>query len=252
MSKQRLINTRFWDDNYTANLDPIEKLLFLYFLTNTSTNICGIYEIPVKKMATETGIDKEMVLKILERLKKDGKVFYHNGWIGLKNFLKHQNQNSPTVKKGIEREIMALPKDILNKMIGYGYPMDTLSHLNLNLNLNPNLTLTKLKPNLLGPLSGKKPLKFNPLGEEILKSFEGVDPKNKTYYGNKTQRSACDFLLVEYGLDRVLQVIAVLPQINQRKLYVRQITSPFELKENWVKVGNALKQENQDYKVAFV
>ena len=37
MAKTRIINTRFWIDDYTSNLDPIEKLLFLYFLTNTAT-----------------------------------------------------------------------------------------------------------------------------------------------------------------------------------------------------------------------
>ena len=67
MAKNRLIDTIFWEDNYTANLDPIEKLLFLYFLTNSSTSICGIYQVTLKKIAVETGIDREMVEKILKR-----------------------------------------------------------------------------------------------------------------------------------------------------------------------------------------
>lgn len=86
---------------------------------------------------------------------------------------------------------------------------------------------------------------FNPLGAEILKAFEAIDPKNKTYYANKTQRSACDFLLAEYGLEKTKSAIAILPQINQRKLYIRQITTPYELKENWVKIGNALRQSKE-------
>lgn len=139
MSKQRMINTRFWDDDYTSNLDPIEKLLFLYFLTNTSTSICGIYEIPLKKIANETGIDKEMVEKILQRFKKDGKFFYQNGWLCIRNFVKHQNQRSPKVQKGIEIELKAIPKDILEIFIGYGYGIDTQSHLNLNSNPNSNI-----------------------------------------------------------------------------------------------------------------
>jgi hypothetical protein len=147
MSKTRMINTRFWDDDYASNLDPIEKLLFLYFLTNTSTNISGIYEIPIKKIAVETGIDKEMVLKVLARFTRDGKIFYHNGWVGIKNFIKHQNQRSPHVQKGIEAELSNISKDILENMVRYGYPMDTLSHLNLNLNLNSNLN-TNLNTNL--------------------------------------------------------------------------------------------------------
>ena len=88
--------------------------------------------------------------------------------------------------------------------------------------------------------------KYNPLGGSVLKSFEEIDPKNKTYYNNKTQRSACDFLIEEYGLDKVLQAIKILPQINTKKLYIKQITTPYELKENWIKIGNALKQQKND------
>lgn len=88
---------------------------------------------------------------------------------------------------------------------------------------------------------------------EILKEFETIDPKNKTYYGNKTQRSACEFLLKEYGLERTLKAIKMLPVINQQKLYIRQITTPYELKENWVKIGNAIKVQKDTKKsnVAF-
>ena len=79
MAKQRYINTKMWRDNYFENLDPIEKLLFIYFLTNPDTNISGIYEIQLKIIASDTGIDKEMLLKILKRFHKDQKVYYKNG-----------------------------------------------------------------------------------------------------------------------------------------------------------------------------
>ena len=62
-----MINTRFWIDDYISHLDPTEKLMFLYFLTNPLTDICGVYEIPLKNIALDTGIDKEMVEKIIKR-----------------------------------------------------------------------------------------------------------------------------------------------------------------------------------------
>lgn len=83
---------------------------------------------------------------------------------------------------------------------------------------------------------------FNPLGSEIIKSFEDVDPKNKTYYGNKTQRASCDFLLEEYGLEQVLKVIKLLPKTN-RTPYFPKINSPNDLKERWVKLSDQLIQE---------
>lgn len=140
MAKIRVINTRFWIDDYTSNLDPIEKLVFLYFLTNPMTDICGIYEIPLKIIAVETGIDREMVLKILGRFERDDKIFYENGWVAIKNFKKHQTLN-PKVIIGIENGLSKAPKSLLGKLcIDY----NSLSHLNSN--LNPNLN-SNLNPN---------------------------------------------------------------------------------------------------------
>ena len=140
-----MVNTRFWDDNYISNLDPIEKLLFLYFLTNTSTNICGVYEIPLKKIANETGIDKEMVEKIIKRFSKEKKIYYQDGWVVIKNFIKHQNTKNPKIAKGIEIELDNAPEHI--RQIAYVYPMDTLSHSNSNSNSNLNTNSnTKREP----------------------------------------------------------------------------------------------------------
>jgi len=47
MSTQRYISTSFWDDPWITSLDPSEKLLYLYLMTNTSTNISGVYKLSV-------------------------------------------------------------------------------------------------------------------------------------------------------------------------------------------------------------
>lgn len=141
MAKTRMVNTRFWDDNYISNLDPIEKLLFLYFLTNTSTNICGVYEIPLKKVANETGLDKEMVEKIIKRFSKEKKIFYQDGWVVIQNFIKHQNTKNPKIAKGIEIELDNAPEHI--RKIAYVYPMDNLSHSNSNSNSNTNSNIKR-------------------------------------------------------------------------------------------------------------
>jgi len=239
-----MVNTKFWTDNYISYLDPIEKLLFLYFLTNPATNISGTYELPLKNIALDTGLDKEMVEKILNRFSKEHKIFYYQGWVHIVNFVKHQNQGSPKVKKGIEVEQMAIPQHIKDYIDTLSKGTDTLSHPNTNSNTN----LTKLNT---GAPRTKKGV-FTPLGAEVLREFaDSVDPKNKTYYANTTQRGACDFLVAEYGLDKVLAAVKMLPAINQQKLYLRQITTPYELKENWMKIKNALIQ-NQPKKVKII
>lgn len=94
MSKLRSVNTHFWADNYIIDCDPIEKLLFLYLITNNNTNMLGIYELHVRKIAFDTGIDKDMVLKIFDRFHTDGKASYIDGYVCLHNFTKHQSYNS--------------------------------------------------------------------------------------------------------------------------------------------------------------
>jgi hypothetical protein len=89
--------------------------------------------------------------------------------------------------------------------------------------------------------------KFNPLGSEIIKAFEEVDPKNKTYYGNTTQRGACDYLLETYGLEEVLKRISVLPKTNKIP-YFPKINSPNDLKEKWVKLQDAVEAKRAEIK----
>jgi len=85
-------------------------------------------------MAIETGIDKEMIEKILRRFEDEKKVIYQNNWVGVKNFIKHQSLN-PKVERGIEICIGKAPKEILDRLcIAY----DSLSHTNTNTNTNSN------------------------------------------------------------------------------------------------------------------
>ena len=113
MSKKRYVDTKFWDDNYIIEKDPIEKLLFLYLLTNTLTNIIGIYEISIRRIAFDTGIDKDMVINILERFEKNNKIKYENGWIVIRNFIKYQ-QDNPKIRAGISYELKKVPQSLLD------------------------------------------------------------------------------------------------------------------------------------------
>lgn len=80
---------------------------------------------------------------------------------------------------------------------------------------------------------------------EVIKLFEEVDPKNKTYYGNKTQRGACLFLLGEYGLDEIKKRIEVLPRTNSMP-YFPNITTPCQLRDKWVILDNQIKRHKAE------
>jgi hypothetical protein len=165
MSKKRMIDTRFWDDEYIGELSPIEKLLFIYLISNTLTDISGVYEISVKRMVFDTGIERDAVLKTLEKFEKAGNIFYRDGWIFTQNFIKHQTQ-SPKILTGIKNSLMNCPdwikekvsiryptlsKPYQNPIEGYQYPSN---NLNSNSNLETNShTHTNLNTNRLPAVS---------------------------------------------------------------------------------------------------
>lgn len=133
--KHRIVNDSFWTDSYVEELDPSEKLVFLYMLTNPLCNICGIYEIRSKRIAYETGFDKEVIERILERFVRDRRIMRVDDWVVLVNFAKNQTPN-PKVLVGMQRIIDSLPSKV-KAMKGF----DRLSHFTLlNLTLL-NLTL---------------------------------------------------------------------------------------------------------------
>lgn len=165
INKRRYINTKFWNDTYVSDLDPIEKLLFIYFLTNEHTNISGIYEVPIKVVALETGIDKTMIEKILPRL--GAKVVYVGGMVVVKNFLKHQETKSDQTIKGIlncwEEIGIEKVKNLVDKglydIIGgsiegaYRGHIGVSKYLDSNLDLDSNINTTEI---LSTKVSGSK------------------------------------------------------------------------------------------------
>ena len=82
--------------------------------------------------------------------------------------------------------------------------------------------------------------KYTAQGAEIIKAFEKIDPKNKSYYANKTQREACEFLLKEYGMEEILKRIKAIPETNKLEYFPR-IFTPYDLKEKWGKLNTAVE-----------
>ena len=106
MSIYRLVHIDFWQDHFVLNLSSAEKGFYLYLLTNTKTSACGAYELPIKIIEFETGLNKNKVIELLKSFISYGKIAYNfdKNEILILNWLKYNNFNSPKTKTCIEKE----------------------------------------------------------------------------------------------------------------------------------------------------
>lgn len=69
MATFRTVNTAFWETPQVVdNFSPADRYIYLYCLTNPHTNLCGCYEISIRQIAAETGLDRDFVQNSLDRL----------------------------------------------------------------------------------------------------------------------------------------------------------------------------------------
>jgi hypothetical protein len=129
MATQRYISTSFWDDAWVQSIDPSEKLLYLYLMTNPLTNIAGIYKITLKRIHDDTGFSVDMIGKILARFERSKKVCRLDEYIIIPKWPKHQKwKEKKTINTGIQKIILELPNSIRSKAkeVGYLYPIDSV------------------------------------------------------------------------------------------------------------------------------
>lgn len=228
MSKQRMVSTKFWSDNWVVDeLNPLDRYLFLYLLTNEHTNVGGIYEMSLRTMSNETGLEKEELLRMLKRL--ESRVIFESGWVVFRKAIQHQNIGSPKIKAAIAQTLKLLPPalleyvlvpsdfgDLLKREYGidmvsipYDYPMGTVSHSNSNsnLNINSNSNVAKATNRALGSANNEMEPKTRSADiDAMFERWQSV--VGFAINGNKEKnRSACSKLLKTHGPDKLEQLL---------------------------------------------
>lgn len=132
-------------------------------MTNEKTNLSGVYELPLRTIANETGLDKDEAARMIKRL--EPKVYYRHGWIVLVNAIKHQNYKNAKISAGIQRELCVAKPELLELLhfppdfdTNFSCPidvssrdMDDESHLiKLNLIKSNSIKSNKTKPPAAG------------------------------------------------------------------------------------------------------
>lgn len=125
MAKQRYVSTSFWDDGWVQTLDPSEKLLYLYLMTNPLTNIAGVYKITDRRISFDTGFNLETVKMILSKFEAKGKAFRFNEYIAIPSWPKHQEwEKRQKIRDGIVSELQNLPDDVIEFLDDIDYQFD--------------------------------------------------------------------------------------------------------------------------------
>ena len=127
-TKQRYISTSIWDDDWFWALDDQGQKLFFYLLTNERTNVAGIYEIALSRIAKDTRWEIETVKAVLATFEVAGKAFYRHGYVILPSWPHHQKWWSRSkIKLGIDAVLASIPDRVYQELgqngIGYRYPI---------------------------------------------------------------------------------------------------------------------------------
>jgi len=110
--KTRVVQTRFWKDEYITQLSSEEKLIFLFLLTNETIGMTGIYQVYPQEIALWCGTTEEKARKVLDKLTSDKKIIYKDGWIRVMNHSRYQNYNSGNRKNSFKKEMSLIPQYI--------------------------------------------------------------------------------------------------------------------------------------------
>ena len=125
MANYRQVHVSLWKDEWFLDLEPEEKLLFIYLFSNESTSLAGIYKIAFKVICFETGLDPAFVKKTLKKLSDTGKVYYEDGVVWVVNMRRYHETSSTKVQTRIRNDIDEIPDCPLK--IAYLENVNTLS-----------------------------------------------------------------------------------------------------------------------------
>jgi hypothetical protein len=130
MGKQRYVSTDIWDEGWFQEIGPSEKLFYIYLLTNTVTNIAGVYQISDRRIEFDTGIHRDDIKKMWIQFEEIKQAYRLDDWLIIPSWPSKQKwKERSKIKIGIDKILNELPTKISTqlKSLGYEYPIDTLS-----------------------------------------------------------------------------------------------------------------------------
>ncbi|MDT2829739.1 DnaD domain protein [Vagococcus carniphilus] len=132
MAIYRQLHTTFWKDDFIGECSQIEKLFYLYLISNDKTTQSGAYEFSYRYAQFELGISREEVDRLLDFFVSKGKIRFnkqHNEVL-LVNWLKYNSARSPKVAPVIDKELdnlktVEFKSEVVTNCMKLDYPIKT-------------------------------------------------------------------------------------------------------------------------------
>lgn len=107
MAIYRPIQISFCQDGFVLRLSSDEKFFYIYLMTNSKTRQCGIYELPLQIIVTETKFNEKKVKDLIKKFVAFGKIKYdfENEEVYLLNWVKYNQIANGNVGKCVIGEL---------------------------------------------------------------------------------------------------------------------------------------------------
>lgn len=247
----RSVQDRFWSDGWVRKLNPLDRYLFLYLLTNEHTNWAGVYELDLGMLAFETGIDeRELERSMLPRLSP--KVVYVEGWVWVPNWIKHHMSESGTLspqqKEGVRKAMEKVPQRIRAIMeksakegIPYAYPIGGVSPSASSLSSASIADADAPPLEIVRDSEGDKPAKRDSRTKDKLAVYHLFSSKEQPWWRHAHQKKAALTLFDLVGMEKLTAGVALMREHAHDK-FCPQASTPYEYEEQMPKLARYVKR----------
>lgn len=115
MEIRRYLNTRLWRDSWFESLNANEKFVYIYLLTNPSTNMLGIYNLSIRRIAYDCNLNEQTTRRCIKKLEEALKIIYCKGHIIIPDWIS-QNAMNPSMKQSAMKDFDKLPDEVRSEL----------------------------------------------------------------------------------------------------------------------------------------
>lgn len=115
MEIRRYLNTRLWRDSWFETLNANEKFVYVYLLTNPSTNMLGIYNLSIRRIAYDCNLNEQTARRCIKKLEEISRIMYRKGYVIIPDWIS-QNAMNPSMKQSAMKDFDKLPADVCQEL----------------------------------------------------------------------------------------------------------------------------------------